>query len=846
MSNRSPKLSIVIVTYGTGPVVLDAIEAVGQFTDLEHQVIVVDNPPDDGRPRSAAMLRAVKGITLIEADQNLGFAGGNNLGASLADGDLLCLLNPDVVVGPGWLEPLVAALDDPAVGIAAPILVNPDGSLQEAGQLIYNDGCTAAIGGPEVLTGDWAQAFTRDVDYSSAACWMLCRSDFLDLGGLDVRYRPAYFEDSDFALRVEASGRRTRLVAGVPVVHHHGSGGSANSLTLGEQSRQTFRTVWESRLDDQPHRPQTDCESLANRDRLVEGAVGWMARSRRSSVGVRRRALSETRRFALDHPRYRVVFATDDASALDVDGARHDGVEVVIGPVDDTVAARSAATVWHPVESRSGGVPAALRALWSPWTALIAVVGIVLRWLVLQSPWGYLNSDEAYTGLAAFGVLDGRFPVVIDGNRYTAVLEAYIFAPVFALTGPSILVLKLIPIIFWAVTALLGYLAGSYLASRLVGAVTGALVWIAPGALLVVSTTAYVGYAFGMAISVAGLLTAAVVIDRERPSVNMSALFGGCAGLGIYVHPMYLAVFVPLSVSVALHHRRNWKAFWLPFVGAGLAANLPFLLWNASNGFPSLQLQNALPGTYADRLEAFATELVPRGYGLRDYYFEWVFGRTVGLVFYSGLVAAVIIGCVALVRRSERPSRWLVPVTLVAVWPLMALFSPLIWTDDGRYNVLTFPLVALAVASAIRAVPTKSNRALVLTGVAVVLGWFAVYVGPHTSRVVEQTSIDPNAALYAVVDYLESNEITEVAGSYWRVLTIEFASDRRISGAVVSPPDAVRFPDRQRRVQASSPDEVAFVFPIWVDEPSKLWMPPDNYERVVVGDTVVYLPTASS
>jgi GT2 family glycosyltransferase len=840
----SPTVSVVVVTHGTGPVVLDVLDALSRHTLVDHEVIVVDNPPGDGAELTARLLAGREDVRVIEAPENLGFSGGNNLGARHAVGEYLCLLNPDVIVTEGWLAPLLDALEDPVVGIAAPVLVNPDGTLQEAGQLVYDDGCTAAVGGPEVMTGDWSQTFTRDVDYASAACWVVRREDFLTLGGFDERYRPAYFEDVDYALRVERSGRRTRLVAAVPVVHHHGHGTGEIASPIAERSRETFRQAWADRIAEQPARPDDLAAALANRDRLVERFVGWAARADRSTGADRAAALAEAREYARQHPRDRVVFATDDPSGLDVDGARRDGVEVVVGDVERSVTLRrSLVTEWRTVSSRAGRVPSAIRALWSPWTALVALAGIVLRWWVLESPAGVLNSDEAYTGLAAFGVLDGRFPVVIDGNRYTAVLEAYLFAPVLGATGPSILVLKLIPIVFWALAAVLAYLAGNYLAGRRVGAVAGALVWIAPGALLVVSTLAYISYALGMAVSVATLVMASRVIDRDRASVATSAVLGAVAGLGFYIHPMYLAVIVPLTVPVAWRHRRDGRNFWLPAVGAGLVANLPLLAWNAVNGFPSLEVQNALPGTYTDRLDTFFRELVPRGYGLRDISFEWVFGRGWGLLAYGLLVVLVVLGCVGLVRSSDRPSRWLVPITLVAVWPLMALFSPLIWSADGRYNVISFPFVAIAVAASLTLLPTTDQRWLTAAGVGLVVGWTAIFVWPHTSNVVADRSVDPNGPLYELVEFLEGEGIDRIAGSYWRVLTVEFASDRSIIGAV-SPPEPVRFPVRQRAVEGSPPTTVAFVFPPWAENPGKLWMPSEEYERIVVGDTVVYLPLA--
>ena len=165
-----PTVSIIVVTYGTGPVVLDMLDAVARYTSIDHEVIVVDCLPADPATRTSLLLADRSDIRLFAVDDNLGFAGGNEYGVEHARGEFLCFLNPDVIVGPGWLEPLIAALDDPVVGIAAPVFVNDDGSLQEAGQLIFADTFTAPIG-DAVMPGDFTNVFSRDVDYASAACW---------------------------------------------------------------------------------------------------------------------------------------------------------------------------------------------------------------------------------------------------------------------------------------------------------------------------------------------------------------------------------------------------------------------------------------------------------------------------------------------------------------------------------------------------------------------------------------------------------------------------------------------------------------------------------------------------
>lgn len=847
----SPEMSIVIVTYGTDEVVLRAIAAIAAHTTVAHEVIVVDNlpeaeptgcpGPEQQRPPTRELLRRLtSGVVLIELDGNLGFGPACDLGAEAAGAEHVCFLNPDVLVGPGWAEPLLHALVDPVVAIAAPVLLDEDGTLQEAGQLLHDDGCTAAIGGPEIAPGDRSMLFARDIDYASAACWVVRRDEHLARGGFDPRFVPAFFEDVDLALRAEAEGRRTRLVVDVPVVHLRGRGGAGRDLALPERSQRVFRDKWAERLVAQLPRPLRHEEVIASRDRLVEGRLGIIAPSGRLARRHRAGRLEQARLAARTRPRDRVCFVTDDPEGLDLDGARRDGVEVLVGPVDRIVGDRpDLAAVWQsdpPASWRRDPV----RLVTALAIVVVGIAGSVLRALVLRSPAGEMNADEAYTGLQARAIADGELAIVVSGNTYSAVIESYLLAPVLVVTGTGVLPLKMVPIVFWAIAALVSYGAGRYLMGHRVGLIAASLVWLAPGALLVVSTMAYVGYASGMAVVVATLWASAVLIDAERPDHRRSALLGALAGLGVYLHPMYLAVLVPLVVPTAWVHRASLRSFWVPFTAAGVMVNLPFLLWNAVNGWPSLTTQNALPGSYRERLEVFAVELVPRGYGLRSVGFDWVHGRTLGLLVYVLLVAAAVAGATLVVRRSERRSRWLLPLALVTVWPLMALFSPLIWSQDGRYNVISFPLVALAVAAVAGAVHVDAWRAAALGAAAVVL-WAAVLVWPHADRYVLTARVDPNEPLTELVEFLEAHDVDRIAGSYWRVLLVEYATDRSIIGAVIHP-FPVRFPERQRVVEDTPASELVFVLAIEADDPGVLWMPVEEYERDVVGRSVVYRP----
>ena len=204
--------------------------------------------------------------SVISLKDNMGFAAANNFAADQTTSEYLAFLNPDLELTEGWLNPLIDALNDPAVAIAAPVLLNNDGFIEEAGQVVFSDGGTLGMGGsywpggresyPEVM-------FDRDVDYASAACWVMRRSIFNELGGFSTDYYPAYFEDTDFAQRAQQAGYVTRLVTSRPVVHHH-EGASPDRLVMATNSRRTFENKWAAVLTSKPDRSllDTDCRSV--------------------------------------------------------------------------------------------------------------------------------------------------------------------------------------------------------------------------------------------------------------------------------------------------------------------------------------------------------------------------------------------------------------------------------------------------------------------------------------------------------------------------------------------------------------------------------------------------------
>jgi GT2 family glycosyltransferase len=248
-----PHVSCITVTYGPTPEIFSLLESVQRHAgDISFDMTVVTQPSDEGSMAEEISRRA-PWVNVIALDSNIGFGPANNLAAEQVSGEFIALLNPDIVVTEGWLPPLLSALDDCAVFVAAPPLLSAEGRIDEAGQVMFADGGSDAVGGPQLRCDYEQMMFTRDVDYASAACWLTRRSVFNSMGGFDPAYAPAYFEDPDLAFTARARGLVSRLVVDRPVMHAHATA-TESRVALAERSRKIFQTKWAEVLHSQPTR----------------------------------------------------------------------------------------------------------------------------------------------------------------------------------------------------------------------------------------------------------------------------------------------------------------------------------------------------------------------------------------------------------------------------------------------------------------------------------------------------------------------------------------------------------------------------------------------------------------
>lgn len=330
------RVSVVVVNYGTPQWLRRCLGALIANTPPWYEVIIVENgSPDDSR---AVIECDVSGARVLFNDRNLGFGPACNQGAAAARAPALCFLNPDALVEPGWLEPLLERLDaTPTAGAVVARLVNWDESatsqgdpatLQEAGCIVGRDGSTQSVGFGDDPDRPWYR-FPRVIDYGSFACALVRRSAFETVGGFDPVYAPAYCEDVDLCFALAEAGFDTVYEPRATVFHARGvTMGQTPREALLERNTGILRTRWADRLAPRPsirELPAFAHRSIAARDALTNGRVLVAG----DGVAI---APDIAGRF----PRTRITLVADTVLSAEAELLAA-GIEVVAGPDYDWV-----------------------------------------------------------------------------------------------------------------------------------------------------------------------------------------------------------------------------------------------------------------------------------------------------------------------------------------------------------------------------------------------------------------------------------------------------------------------------------------------------------------------------
>lgn len=240
----NPSIAIVVLNWNNARDTVSCLDSLAQLADPSPWVIVVDNGSSDD---SIAQIRAAHpGVTLIATGANLGYAGGNNVGvkhALAAGADYVCILNNDVVVEPGFLAPLLAALQtDQAAGIATPLILDMDNAVKAWTLGARIDRRTGSV--QRLHAGAQAAELIHsvpfEVDISPGSAMLVKRNVFERAGLLDEKYF-LYYEEADWCIAVRKAGYKILAVAQATVFHRV-------SATLGQSSPVTDYYMTRNRI----------------------------------------------------------------------------------------------------------------------------------------------------------------------------------------------------------------------------------------------------------------------------------------------------------------------------------------------------------------------------------------------------------------------------------------------------------------------------------------------------------------------------------------------------------------------------------------------------------------------
>lgn len=198
---KNPIVSIIIPVYNHLDYTYNCLKSLQlAISDkYAYEIIVVDDCSTD--ETALFFANNVKGVTYFRNENNKGFLLSSNQGAELAKGKFICFLNNDVQVKSNWLEYLIDTFEDETVGLVGSKLIYANGMLQEAGGIVFNDANAANYGRYDDIESP-SYNYARETDYCSGASIMLLKEDFEKLGNFDLRYTPAYYEDTDLCFAV--------------------------------------------------------------------------------------------------------------------------------------------------------------------------------------------------------------------------------------------------------------------------------------------------------------------------------------------------------------------------------------------------------------------------------------------------------------------------------------------------------------------------------------------------------------------------------------------------------------------------------------------------------------------
>ena len=228
-------ISVIIVTWNSSDEIVNCVNSViGALQGLESELIIIDNYSADD---SFALVNKINfpNLNTVQNPENLGYTKAINQGIKLSKGKYVLLLNPDTVLNENSIKVMYDFLEaNPAYGACAPLMKNPDGSIQYSvrnfptyWRMFCEFSLLAYIFPQTKLFGSWKAKYMdysleQDIQQPMAAAFMV-RSELLaEIDNMDERFR-MFFNDVDLCRKIYDAGFKISLLPSSVVMHEHGA-----------------------------------------------------------------------------------------------------------------------------------------------------------------------------------------------------------------------------------------------------------------------------------------------------------------------------------------------------------------------------------------------------------------------------------------------------------------------------------------------------------------------------------------------------------------------------------------------------------------------------------------------
>ena len=214
--NKKSLVSIIVLNYNAGELLLNCIDSLKKSTYRNIEILVVDNiSSDDSHTKCKNQFPDIK---LIQNKKNLGYCGGNNVGIKEAKGEFIVILNPDTIVEENWLDEMFNAFNEFGDGLYQPkiISLNESDIIQSTGNMIHAFGFGFARDkGKKIIE---KKEEIEKIGYASGTCLFTTKKVLEKVGLLD-EFIFLYHDDLDLGWRAAQIGINSYYVPKSKIFH---------------------------------------------------------------------------------------------------------------------------------------------------------------------------------------------------------------------------------------------------------------------------------------------------------------------------------------------------------------------------------------------------------------------------------------------------------------------------------------------------------------------------------------------------------------------------------------------------------------------------------------------------